>query len=253
MFKLHRVLFAVILVAIMSVPCADAQDNEAWLDVVATELSPATVTDGSGKEIGLELALRCLAEADRTDEVADSVGMDLSSVGSHLSRRVWDGTYRESTWTDVARVAFSVLRGPNAGSEYGSAYRFPVDAVLNRSQGDHHAELTTRIDLGSVSFVAWQYDDSYRVVGPDEAEWRAVRDQIQQGNPPVAPEYQFVARDNTLFGVESDDRLVSWNAKSSVPPNRVFLDDTLLPAVADVTSQIRCASTVAAGFGNGRR
>ena len=126
MSKLRGVLAAAFLVVI--IPCAYAQDNGALLEVVAKELPAAAVFNGHGEAITLDLAVRCLQETDRTDEVADAlaVGMDLGTVATQLSRRVWNGTYHEYTFADFFRVAFSVLRGTKCGVRIRQRLHVPL-------------------------------------------------------------------------------------------------------------------------------
>ena len=233
-----------LLACVMVAPAA-REDEAAALAVIAEVLSGSgfTVFTHEDRPISVELAVRCIQEAEQAGAFAAAVqrttGIELHDIASQLTQRVWDSTYQEYSFYDSLRIAFGTFQGPEAYSELGTVYTFPFRDVLDRV-GNSDTALTTRINIGSVGFVTAD-DGSYRVLRPGDNDWRSALDAIEQGRAGTIPEtYRFVARDNNLAGVDSDMRLISWNAESTLPPARLFLQTRLLTELGRATRAAEC-------------
>ena len=233
-------LVCVALAAAISAPVGYAQDNASALESIAESLPGITLFNHNQQPILLDLAVRCLQDRDHVDQVAARIrqrtSVDLGEVAMYLSRRVWDGTYRPYTpWWDALLTALSTFRD----SEPGTAYTFPFGDVLNNVGEDTQA-LATRVNLGSVRLASMQEDGTYRLIRPNEDDWSSAMRLIERGDAADNVNYRLVARDNNLEGVDSDTRLVSWDAESAVLPEGVFLQTTLLRVLVEATRDAEC-------------
>ena len=238
----RRLVFACAVAMAMLNSPTYAQDNAALLENIAEALPGFTVFNHNEQPIRLVAAVRCLQEEGHVDQVAaavkQGVGIELRDVAFQLNQRVWDGNYREFSLGDAIRIAASSVQGADALSEFGAVHTFPFQAVLD-STGDEREGLVTRINLGSVGLVATEDNGSYRLVSPNGAANIVER---SRSYPDAGTEYRFVARDNSLEGVGSDSRLVSWNAESTVFPAYAFLQTRVINVIARATREAECGA-----------